>query len=295
MAGSAVIGVAHPDEAHVTDKTWLVVNGASGSNSEASVASLSEALAQVGRRPDRVLDLQHDGPPAPGDLDGAGVGLLVVFGGDGSLNAVICALEGWDGAILALPGGTANLLAKSLHGDAAAEEIIARLDRLAPQRHHAIRCGAGTGLIEVLAGPGATWSDVREGLREGDIGQVAGTAIDAAVQSAAGPMVHAVDPKIGRDEGYSGLRFTPAGDGMAVSGYGAQRLADYVLQGIALLRRDFREGPHDELGHHVRVVCRSIDGSPIELMIDGERATGGAEETFSLAPLAVNLLAGDHG
>lgn len=279
--------------------TWLIVNGASGSNGEDSVASLAGALAAAGRRPDRVIDLRTASLPSPADLDAAGVGLLVIFTGDGSANSAIVGVEGWGGEVLLLPGGTANLLSRALHGDAAdSDGIVAALGagRLAPVKRDCITFSGGKALIEVLAGPGATWSDVREELREGDIAAVAGTAIDAAVQSAAGPMVKVVDPPLGRDEGYAGVRLEPrASSLMTVSGYGAQGVTDYVKQGIALLRRDFREGPHDDLGLHAGVTCRSVDGSPIELMIDGERVTGAAQERFSLAPLAVNLLAVIHG
>ena len=285
----------------MSGETWLVVNGASGSNGDGSVESLTQALAAAGRAPSRVIDLQQDACPGLAELAATQVGLLAVFGGDGSLNTAIRAVEGWDGEVLALPGGTANLLARSLHGDAAvesgAEAIIAGLGtaRLAVRARNCVRCGGHTALIEVLAGPGAAWSDVREGLREGGLAQVAGSALDAAVQSTAGPMVRVVQPALGRVEGYSGVRLTPGAAHLEVEGYGAQRLTDYVLQGIALLRRDFREGPHDELGRHRAVRCRSADGSPIELMIDGERATGAADEQFSLAPLAVKLLARTDG
>lgn len=277
--------------------TWLVVNGASGSHGDGSVESLSRALAAAERAPGRVIDLQRERCPRLGDLVTAQVGLLAVFGGDGTLNTAIRAVEGWDGEVLALPGGTANLLARSLHGEAEAEAIIAGLGtpRLTARPRNCIRCGTHTALIEVLAGPGAAWSDVREGLREGSVAQVAGSALDAAVQSTAGPMVRVVEPALGRAEGYSGIRLTPGGANLEVEGYGARRLTDYVLQGLALLRRDFREGPHDELGRHPAVRCRSADGSPIELMIDGERATGAAEEQFLLAPLAVKLLASADG
>lgn len=277
--------------------TWLVVNGASGSNGEDSAASLEQALADAGRRPARVIDLQSDDCPTRDAVEAAGIGLLAIFTGDGSANALINRLEGWDGEVLLLPGGTANLLARDLHGEAEPEAIVAALGagKLAVLPRHVIRCSQGTGLIEILAGPGATWSDVREGLREGDLGTVAETTLEAARQSTAGPMVRVAEPKLGRDEGYSGVRLSPVGGAMAVDGYGAQNVIDYVKQGIALLRRDFREGPHDELGRHREVVCRSLDGSPIELMVDGERLTGQPEERFSLAPLAVNLLALRHG
>lgn len=273
--------------------TWLVMNGASGSNGADSAAALEQGLAKAGYAPARVIDLQAGDAPSRGDLEDAGVGLLAVFTGDGSANAVITALEGWGGAVLLLPGGTANLLARDLHGEAELDAIVAALGagRLSVRPRHAVACSQGTALIEILAGPGATWSDVREGLREGDIGEVAETALEAARQSTGGAMVRVAEPQVGREDGYAGVRLSPVGGTMTVDGYGAQTVADTIRQGIALLRRDFREGPHDELGRHQAVLCRSLDGSPIELMIDGERLTGHAEETFSLAPLAVNLLA----
>lgn len=273
--------------------TWLVVNGASGSNGEESADAISAALAAAGHAPARVIDMQTGDAPSPGDLEAADVGLLVVFTGDGSANAVITALQGWAGEVLLLPGGTANLLACDLHGDADADAIIAALgsSRLSPVQRHVIGCSQGTALIEVLAGPGATWSDVREGLREGDLGEVAGTALEAARQSTGGAMVRVAEPQVGREDGYAGVRLSPVGGTMTVDGYGAQTVADTIRQGIALLRRDFREGPHDELGRHGHVRCHSLDGSPIELMIDGERLTGAADETFALVPLRVNLLA----
>jgi len=273
-------------------KAWLAVNGASGSNAEDRVAALRQALS-----PERVVDLQDHGAPGRAALEAAGVDLLAVFTGDGSANAIVTALEGWAGEVLVLPGGTANLLACDLHGEEGPEAIVAALHegRLTALPRHVVRCSQGAALIEVLAGPGANWSDVREGLREGDLGAVAETTIEAAKQSAAGPMVHCIAPRMGHDDGYSGVRFSPVGDRMTVDGYGAKNVVDYVKQGIALLRRDFREGPHDELGLHREVVCASIDGSPIELMIDGERRTGAPEERFSLAPLGVNLLALRHG
>lgn len=82
---------------------------------------------------------------------------------------------------------------------------------------------------------------------------------------------------------------------MAVQGYGAEDIGDYLKQGVAILKRDFREGPHDELGRHDEIVCRSLEDAPIELMVDGERKEGGAEERFSLAPLDLDLLGPAHG
>ena len=61
-------------------------------------------------------------------------------------------------------------------------------------------------------------------------------------------------------------------------------------QGLAILKRDFREGPHDELGRARTVAVRSLEGEDIPLMVDGERSEGGAHLGFSLDTLDVDLL-----
>lgn len=270
---------------------WLVLNSASGSNDDEAVAALKEAFAGVGASPARIVDVQAEDCPDARSLAAAGVGLLSVFGGDGTVNAALTGAEGWAGDVLVLPGGTANLLSRVLHGQRGPAEIAASLPGLHRIRRQSIRCSQGRALIEILAGPGAVWSDVREGLREGDLVEVAASGAEAVRQSIAGPMVHLSEPPVGRDAGYAGLRLVPEAGHMAVTGYGAETFSDYLLQGVALLRRDYREGPHDALGRHREALCRSSDGEPIALMIDGERRTGDAAERFSLAELAVNLLA----
>ena len=276
---------------------WLAINRASGSNDDATVDALVVALGEAGASPARTIDCSSEDLPTRAALERAGIATLAVFTGDGTINALVPQLEGWDGAVLILPGGTANLLARSLHGEASAEQIVAAFGagQLEPVQRPCIRIGEHTALVEVLAGPGAAWSDVREGMREGDLGAIASTAVEAVRQSASGPMVAVVEPPLGRSEGYAGVRLAPTASGLTVDGYGADTLGDYFKQGLALLRRDFREGPHDELGVHSEVTCRSADGSVIALMIDGERMDGAGEQRFVLATLHVNLLAHSNG
>ena len=270
--------------------TWLCVNGASGSNDPAALDGLLRSLADGGVSPLRTIDLAENRVPDRSELEAAGVDLLAIFTGDGSASAVAAACEGWGGEVLILPGGTANLLAHALHGDRLAADILADLPGARVVRHTCIRTSQGTAMIEVLAGPGATWSDVREDLREGNIGAVAASSLAAIRESTVGSMVALVNPALGRPEGYAGLRLEPEGRGLKVEGYGADTVADYLKQGLALLRRNFRTGPHEDLGTVPEVVCRSLGDGPIELMIDGERHTGGQEERFVLDQLDLNLL-----
>lgn len=270
---------------------WLVVNSASGSNDEEANARIEQALAASGCAPARIIDIQSESCPDIAALRAANVGMVAVFAGDGTINSLIGGLDGWEGQALVLPGGTANLLARALHGEREAEDIAAHCSALRPIRRSAIRSSQGVALIEVLAGPGAVWSDVREGLRDGDVMEVAATSAEAVRQSIAGPMIHLREPPVGREAGYAGIRLVPEDGALAVSGYGAEGLGDYLRQGVALLMRDYREGPHDDLGRHSEVLCHCGEDNAIELMIDGERRTGTAQERFSLAELGVDLLA----
>ena len=84
---------------------------------------------------------------------------------------------------------------------------------------------------------------------------------------------------------------TPRDAGIEVSGFHAETPGEFFAQGWALLRRNFREGPHDALGLLPRVTLASTDGAPFGLLIDGEKAEAAGVEEFVLAPCEVDLLA----
>lgn len=281
---------------HSESTTWLVTNGASGSFSDEAVATVTRAFADATHGPPRIFDCQSHDLPDRAMLEAGNAKLLIVFAGDGTVNGTLTRIEGWGGQVLVLPGGTTNLLARSLHGETPVEDIIAAYStgRLKVVRRSCIRSGERTALCEVLAGPGANWCDVREELRNRDVAQFASKAVEAVRQSTSGPTVRLIEPMVGKADGYPGVLLTVRDGGIEMAGYGAETLSDTLLQGLAVLRRDFREGPHDELGEASEITCSSPDGSAIELMFDGERHTGTHEERFSLAPLALDLLALEH-
>lgn len=276
---------------------WLIRNAMSGSNSEAALAALFEALHAAGADLRRVLAFPDEPAPTPDQLRAAGVDVLVVFTGDGSIHSIVTGLYGWEGAVLVLPGGTMNLLSQRLHGEGEAVEIVARGATGQMRRHRPtlIRSRHGDALTGVLAGPGAAWNDVREAIREPDVASVVASVTDAIGVSTSGTSVICRDPACGREDGYTALMLTPGDDGFVLDGYYAASLADYARQGIALLRRNFRDGPHDELGAFADVVLASPQGEPMELLIDGEPLRAGAEERFTLATCAVDLLATARG
>lgn len=274
-----------------TGATWLIYNGASGSHDDERLSELVAALTAAGREPARVIDCK-DGAPDTASANAEGLGLIAIHGGDGTLSRTIAGLEGFAGDILALPGGTFNLLARDLFGERDPLAIVALLQdgQMVAQKRPCIRGEGQLALAELLAGPGAKWADVREELREANIGEMIAKGWDAAATSAVGPMVALSEPRTGREDGYAGVRLVPRSSGILVEGYAAEGLGDYVQQGLAILKRDFREGPHDDLGAFPTVACQSLSGEPIALMIDGERCEGGATVSFSLDTLDCNLL-----
>lgn len=270
---------------------WLVVNPASGSNSPESIATLEQAFARSGHPPARAIRCPDDDLPDRAALEAAGVGTLAIFTGDGTANAQVDRIHGWAGHVLILPGGTQNLLARAMHGEADAGAIIDRLaaGTLRASARPAVRSSCGHALVEVVAGPGAMWADVREGLRDQNLRTIAGALAEAVRETAMGAPVHVADPPLGRAEGYRALRVDAAAGTLTVDGYDADDLSDLAAHASNMIvRRDFREGPHHHLGQAPAITCRS--DQPMALMLDGERRDGQCVESLSCVTLPVQFL-----
>ena len=272
---------------------WLVINESSGRNEPARVANLRSALEATGFPIVGETNFPDEDPPDVARLDQRSIRLVANFAGDGSVSALVSHLSGWDGAIFVLPGGTMNLLAQRLHDDVDESEIIARLPASEAwiSRPKVIETSCGLGLSGVLAGPGASWSEVREAMREVDIAAMAEGTARAISETTAGPRVSCKVPEIGRSEGYPLIRLSPSKDGIELAGYYADNLVDLARQAAAISRRDFRNGPHEHIGSLDAVTLATLDGSALELLLDGESCTGDASMEFSLVESPVRLVA----
>ncbi len=273
---------------------WLVYNSASGSYVDGLADEIASRLSGADLNLARSFDCQSETLPDADMASAAGVETVIVHGGDGPLNAMVSDLIGWEGAVLPLPGGTANLLCHKLFEQCDWEAVLDSFleGKLASRRLEVVRCGDHIALAEMLAGPAALWADAREEIRQREAAGILAASKDAIIQSAEGPFVYVVDPPIGSDNGYPGIRFTPENGAFRIQGYLQENFLDFLRQGLAILSHDFRQGPHDDLGTSTRVVCRAHDDSRIELMFDGERASVASGAEFLFDTLHVNVLAG---
>lgn len=278
-------------------KVWLVHNAGSGSNTEEALEMLEHCCGRSGFHIARSSKFPEQDAPTPAELAAAGIELLAVFAGDGTINAVVTGLYGWDGSILALPGGTMNLLCKRLHGDADFEQIVdlAAVGRCRIVRPAIARTAHGDALAELLAGPGTAWNEVREAMRKKDMAGVVDGAAEALEETTAGSTIVCEEPELGAPEGYPLLMLTPAENTIAVDAYHAETTGEFVQQSLALLKRNFRDGPHEPLGSVETLAIRDSAERGIGLLIDGEPFEGQSRETFRVAKCEVDLVATAHG
>lgn len=147
-------------------RVWIIANPASGSVSPAARRRVLAAFANFAEVIGET-DFPAASMPTAAELDAAGVDTLAVLAGDGTINAAACRYSEWGGALLILPGGTMNLLARALHGDAAAEVIVAAAARARRIALPIAATDGHCGFVGVILGPATTWNLARERLRAG--------------------------------------------------------------------------------------------------------------------------------
>jgi diacylglycerol kinase family enzyme len=272
---------------------WLVNNASSGSNDDEALAALEQCCGQHGFRVAHRTSFPTQDLPTPAMLDAGGIDRVAVFAGDGTINSLLSALSGWGGAVLVLPGGTMNLLFHRLHGQREMEEVVAAAasGKTVMRRPAIIRCDYGDAYAGLLAGPGTSWNQVREAMRKTAIVEVAGNTVSAIQETLSGEMIACVEPPLGRQEGYPLIEMEPTEAGIEIAAYHAESAGEYLEQGLALLKRNFREGPHQVLGRPHRLRITSTQGNPFGVLIDGEPAGTAPSIEFHLATCEVDLIA----
>ena len=265
----------------------LICNTQSGSNDEA-VREQIAALCRAHGAPLMATFALPDGSiPDAAELMRQGIDLLLVWTGDGTINAAASKAAGWEGAILVLPGGTLNLLSKALHGDRPLAEILADALQGTARRSPipTIRSSAGEAFITVIAGPATRWAEVRETMRQEGIIEASRSAPDALDE-----MMNAPGVRVGADgKTYPAVILTPTAAGIRADGILTEGTGDVFRHGLAWLGGDFRDGPSELIATDAEVVLESK--KPMSLEFDGELAEMASPARFSLGSSAVDFIA----
>ncbi|UIP07283.1 diacylglycerol kinase [Erythrobacter sp. SDW2] len=218
--------------------------------------------------------------------------IVAVFGGDGTIHGVVNNLAGWEGAVLILPGGTMNLASRRLHGDADAMAILEAVaaGHARRTRPTVVRTGSRDSLAGVMIGPGTSWNEVREAMRDLNIAELAGSAVRAFSTTSSDSRVACYAPEIGRREGYPLIEVLPTTDRMELCGYHADDLGEFAIGLAALLRHDFRSGPHETFELDGSITLAAVDGSMVGMLIDGEPAEEVRQARLAVGSSRVDLL-----
>lgn len=152
---------------------WFITNPDSGTTSQAKCDALEAVFEERGLRLAGRTRFPADPLPEGAALDAAGVDTVVLFAGDGTINAALRALAAWEGAFLILPGGTMNLLAKALHDETDPHRIIHAAhgcDRRVALPY--VVAGEHRAFVGLILGPAARWFRAREAVRKGRLGRL---------------------------------------------------------------------------------------------------------------------------
>jgi len=248
-------------------RLWLVLNTASGSTTAAIVGELETACAGfeiVGR-----TDFPADALPDTGGLVAAGVDTLVVFGGDGTINAATCKVDDWNGAALILPGGTMNGLSKALHGDVAWRDILARAADAPVEQVPVATCGEHRAMVGVILGPAAAWFRAREVVRAGAWSKLLRAVTYAARKTFARTIRVAGDgAHIGR---HRAVIVTPLAGALEIASIDTASWFAAARLGIDWLTGHWRDDPDVHVTMSSSVTCTAR--RPITVLFDGEPDT----------------------
>ena len=250
------------------ERVWLVSNPGSGSAKVATLAAIEGALAGLDIAVVGRTGFPAEPLPDAAALDAAGADTVVVFAGDGTINAVTCALDDWPGACLPLPGGTMNMLPHQLHGPAAsAADIVRAAATVQAVAMPQVICGSHRALCGIIAGPAASWVHAREALRQGRRWRAVWRAAKFAWLKGFRRGLRVIGPGT-PDARHRAVLLFPKHDGIEVAAIAAWKWRDVAVLGVHALAGHWRDADTVNLA---TVPALALGGARSSaLLFDGE-------------------------
>jgi diacylglycerol kinase family enzyme len=266
---------------------WFITNPNSGTATRAKCEALEAVFEESGLKLAGRTEFPEQKLPKAEELDRARVDTVVLFAGDGTINAALCALDKWEGAFLILPGGTMNLLARGLHSETDPHKIVhaARTcDRRVSLPY--VIAGEYRAFVGLILGPAASWFRAREAVRKGKVWRLLAAA-RGALRKTFGERGIRVEGAKGLGDHYQAVFVTPDLHGLEVAAVDARDWKSIVQLGWEWLSGDWvaahavSEAWTKELrvrGH--RPVLALFDGEPVTLEPREPIKAGKSLETF---------------
>ncbi|WP_158915810.1 diacylglycerol kinase family protein [Caulobacter sp. S45] len=221
--------------------------------------------------------------------------LLIVLGGDGTIRSAAEACAASGPLLIALPGGTMNMLPKALYGDVTWQAALeATLADPVAQSVSGGHMGDKPFFVAAIVGDPALWADVREAVREGDLAHALSKGSDALAKTFQSSLRYRFGETSGEAQAVSILcpltSQALAADEMALEvaaitpdgALGAIRLAFHSLVS------GWRSDPAVTTAKTRAIVLEADE--PIRAVLDGESQVFGRSVNVVFAPRAFNAL-----
>jgi diacylglycerol kinase family enzyme len=267
-------------------KVSCLVNEASGSVPQDGGALLERCLKEAGY--DVVVFRIEEGKlrETLDALSAAKPSHIVIWGGDGTVNATVERFRATKTTLIALPGGTMNLLHKRLNWqDLTLGEIPTLLQTGVERTMTLGEAGGEVFSVAAMAGALTEVARSREALRQGDVlgaisDVVGGGALDlkSRIRITGVRKGKALEPI----EATAVAIFVTNDGEFEVGAINPDTLFDLAGTGLGALIDDWRTAAG--MSHYVadKVMLSSLDGAPIPMRLDGE-------ETASVTALEISL------
>ncbi len=277
-------------------KLYALINAESGSTPNNSEDALRSELQALGLSADIV-------PVGAGELNTAvqtaiasNPDALIVWGGDGSVACTLSASGPSGPPVLALPGGTMNLVHKRLHGeDMDWKKILASaLSAPEPEPFSAGCVSEHLFFVAAMMGQVTALAESREAARHGQLLKAAQLAVNSDALT--------LDRRLRLESVHASgnQTFDAVAAAVVIGGGSAPRLEvaaihpqsalDWMAIAVDALANGWRDADSIEIDETRTVLITDFDGQEFAATIDGETVTMPSGTIISLKRHAANVL-----
>ena len=274
-------------------KLGIIVNEKSGSVPEDGREQLELVIVEEGHEPLLPPDFEADLDKQVDDLAAAGAEAIAVWGGDGTICAVLQSANG-KLPVLVLPGGTMNLLPKRLHnGELDWKKVVHTV--LANPQPSWISAGEVAGqrfYVAALFGQLTHLGASREAVREGSIMEAVSILTDRdALDIETNIQIEVDQPDKKRDFPATAAAVIPAEEGgLEIAVIAPDSRLDLAASAMDALVRGWREGAHFHADGVSAIRMHHVQGKAIPATIDGEPCEPGEHISISYIQKAACVL-----